>query len=77
MAQGGGEMIFTDQDLKRLKAACKASYDEHKNKDAEDILALIDRLEAAELCAARLANHNDLGPGECAELERWKRAAGK
>ena len=63
---------FTDADLKRVKVACLLSIDEHHNKDAKDILAIISRLEAAE---ELIESAGDLKRSEAAA--EWRKAAGK
>jgi hypothetical protein len=63
---------FTDDDLARIRGGCTLSAAEYGNKDAEDILALIARLEAAEMVCQSLWETMDMG-----KLEAWRKAAGK
>lgn len=69
--------MFTDAQVNQMKAACLLSSQEYGNKDAQDILALIERLEAAE----KAINHNAfcpaLGGGKCdCPVLIWKRSKG-
>ena len=74
MAQGGGEMSFTDDELKVLKAMTQSGDWPISGKQ---IVALIERLEAAEVLAQCLSNHEDVDPVEVTEIRNWRKACGK
>jgi len=68
-------VTFTDDDLAEFKAHTKAAGNDPFVQ--EKTLALIARLEAAELLADCLSNHEDLDPVEVTEIANWRKAAGK
>ena len=70
-------MAFTDDDLKWAKEWATSYPYVVRNNDFDRIKDLIARLEAAEVLAECLSNHNDLDPVEITEIKNWRKAAGK
>jgi len=84
-------MIFTDDDLKRLKEFIGKGNlyqfldDDHNSDDEIDenednyvsINALLSRLEAAENWISVLEDHHSIAPDEKRFQETWRKAAGK
>lgn len=68
-------MTFTNEDLKRLKDCI--DYKEPIVEVFHLLPALLSRLEAAELLAECLSNHEDLDPVEVTEIKNWRKAAGR
>lgn len=82
MAQKGGEMNFTDDDLERLKERVK-QYGVDPGIDVCNYIdnpweleALVSRLEAAEE-VAKMAEHNERGIWFADAIKKWHKAAGK
>ena len=83
-------MSFSDEDLRRLKELtymAKQTNGKVSFPNVENMMALISRLEAAEILSNEIANiHGHSGPGDwndvlecqlCPAIKAWRKAAGK
>lgn len=71
------QMTFTDDDLKRLKEKAERS-NTYTNMDCDKALALLSRLEAAELCCQFMwISEHPIDESANEAYSAWRRACGK